>query len=363
MRIQMNRPAIAQRCYSVLTVVFLLMFAALRGNAQVNTNGCVSADVGINAWLYANGTFSTGTIIPPAGSVDWFKTTTGRNIINQTNAAALQTLLQNNSNPTYEARQNGELSSAADEVIVGGIRQKYRRLVDAVWARDHFGGSGGTDETSFNTASKNGEDPAIWDPGPQNVLGKNDLIDVAGHMFRDVDVPNNINDLWFVGMINRAEPGGDAYMDFEFFIKEVKYNAGSSRFTSGGPDLGHTAFTFDGSGNLLNLGDMIFNTSLTNGGSTPGLEVRIWVSRTDYNTILPNAFDWGPDFDGPFNGAPYGYASIIPKATGNMCGFVNADGQLPTAPPWGTRNTKDNVYGTSYNPFSVMEVSLNLSSI
>ena len=36
-------------------------------------------------------------------------------------------------------------------------------LLDALWARDEFGGTGYTDPTSFETASKNGEDPAIWD--------------------------------------------------------------------------------------------------------------------------------------------------------------------------------------------------------
>jgi hypothetical protein len=109
--------------------------------------------------------------------------------------------LQNNFNPVYQARQNGGIASYADEVIVNGVRKKYKRLVDAVWARDHFGGTGGTDLTSFNTASKNGEDPAIWDPGPQNVLGKNDLIDIGRHMFRNIAVDANINDLWFTGLM------------------------------------------------------------------------------------------------------------------------------------------------------------------
>ena len=341
----------------------LFLLASIAGKAQVNANGCVAGGVGINSTLYANATLTTGAVLPPAGPVDWFKNVSGRNIIDQNNSAAIQTLLQNSFNPTYERRQNGALASHVDVIFVNGVRKKYTRLVDAVFARDHFGGTGGTDLTSYNTSSKNGEDPGIWDPGPQNVLGKNDLIDVAGHMFRDVDVDAGVNDLWFAGIINRAEPGGSAYMDFEFYIRPVLFNTATSRFNSGGPDLGHTSFKFDGAGNIIRLGDMIFNLSLSNGGSTPELEVRIWVSKDDFTTKIPLAFNWGTEFDGAFNGSPYGYASIIPKTGGNMCGFVNAENQLPLAPPWGTQNTKASDYRTYYEPYSVAEVALNLTSI
>lgn len=347
---------------AIFNVAFVLLVTS-PAYAQISATGCVAGDVGINSTLYANTTFSSGAIIPPAGNVDWFKNATGRNIIDQTGTASIQTLLQNNNNPTYEARQNGGLASYTDEVFVGGIRKKYKRLVDAVWARDHFGGSGGDDETAYVTASKNGEDPAIWATGTHNVLGKNDLIDVAGHMFRNVDVDANINDLWFTGIINRAEPGGDAYMDFEFFIKPVSYTASPSKFSSGGPDLGHTAFKFDNGGNIIGLGDIIFNVSLTNGGSNPGVEVRVWTSRADYTSKTPASFSWGPEFDGAFNNAPFGYASIIPRPGAQVCGFVNDDYQLPLAPPWGTRNTKSNIYGTSYSPYSVSEVGLNMTSL
>ena len=343
--------------------IFIFFITATNIEAQINSNGCVAADIGINSTLYANSTFTSGFIIPPAGNVDWFKNATGRNIIDQSNVLAIQTLLQNNANPIYERRQNGYIGAYADEVLVGGVRKRFKRLVDAVWARDQFGGTGGIDGTSYNTASKNGEDPAIWDGGPQNVLGKNDLIDVSGHMVRNVDVDANINDLWFAGIINRAEPGGDSYMDFEFFIHPFTFNSTTSKFTSGGPQLGHTAFTFDAIGNITGLGDMIFNLALTNGGSTPALEVRVWVSHNDYLTKTPASFSWGPNFDGAFNGAPYGYASIIANPGATICGFVNSDGQLPLAPPWGTRNTKNNVYENSYSPFSVSEVALNLTAI
>lgn len=113
---------ISHSSFSRFVLLLALLFISQYGIAQVNANGCVAGGVGINATLYANGTLTTGTVLPPAGPVDWFKNATGRNIIDQTNSAALQTLLQNNSNPTYIRRQNGELASHVDEEFVGGVR-------------------------------------------------------------------------------------------------------------------------------------------------------------------------------------------------------------------------------------------------
>lgn len=335
----------------------------------INTNGCTVAGVGINAWLYSGTTFSTGTVIPPAGTVDWFKASggTGRNLIDQTNTSSIQTLLQAGGNPSYEARMNGSIFSKAD--IVSGTQ--YRKMIDAVWARDKFGGSGATDPTAFVVSSKNGDDPAAWYPGEGKVLGKNDLVDIAAHMFRNVN--GSTNDLWFTGLINRAEPGGDAYMDFEFYIANVGlYNVSATeqKFTTGGPDMGHTAFQFSGTGAITRLGDVLYNLSLTNGGTSPNLEIRIWMSRSNYDAFRASApadlpFVLGPLFDGASTTAPFGYASILPK-TGSgfeLCGFVNTDLQLPTAPPWGTLNTKSNSYGTSYLGFSVAEVGLNMTAL
>ena len=79
----------------------LIMFIlTLPGHAQlVNNNGCVGADFGINAWLYSGQTQISG-YIPPAGSVDWFKGPTGRNVIDQTSPETIQTILQTQANPT-----------------------------------------------------------------------------------------------------------------------------------------------------------------------------------------------------------------------------------------------------------------------
>ena len=80
------------------------------------------------------------------------------------------------------------------------------------------------------------------------------------------------------------------------------------------------------------------NVSLLSGGTTPSAEVRIWVSYTDYTTItpFPGTFSWGPEFDGAYQGSPYGYASVITVNT-DVCGIVNNAGEIPDAPPWGTQ--------------------------
>jgi hypothetical protein len=318
-----------------------------------------------------SGLIQFGDGSPAENSDDWFQGATGRGVIDQTNAAAIQSLLQfpTSNNNIYEARMSQPVLSINDG----------RYWVDAVYAREYFGGTGFVDTTAYTTASKNGEDPAIWSTGPANVLGKNDLIDVGGYMRRaapdpaQYPVPPNINylrgDLWFYGLITRAEPGGDAYMDFEFYIQDINYNYGLSKFSSGGPDLGHTAFLFDGTGKITRLGDIIFNVSLSGGGSTPNVELRLWMSRATYNAYRTNPpanlpFVLQAEFDGAYNNAPFGYARITPKFAEQACGKVNATGENPTVAPWGHRGTKANVYLNNtqkHNNFAVAEIAANLS--
>jgi hypothetical protein len=344
----------------LLAVLGLLLLAQNATYGQTGSTGCVRAGFGVDAGLYT-GQIEYGTGSPALNSADWYPgVQPGRWVIDTNGTSSIRAQLQTAGfNGTYEQRMNSGIRSATD---ISGTRSK--RLIDAVFARDPFGGTGFIDPTSYPIASKNGEDPATWSTGPANVLGKNDLIDVAGHMFRDIDTDpaNPRNELWFVGFINRAEPGGDAYLDFEFFIEEVTYTAGAG-MSSGGPDLGHTAFTFDNAGNITRIGDIIFNLSLTGGGETPNVESRIWVSRADYDNLTPVSFNWGPSFDGPYQGSPYGYAIILPRASSDICGYVNKDGEAPTAPPWGTKGTKAHVWGTSYIAFSAAEVAINMTSL
>lgn len=328
--------------------------------AQQLSTGC---NLGIESGLYS-GVIEFGVGVEsnaPPYSRDWFQGAQGDGLIDESNPAEIEILLQTQPNPIYERRSKyGVVAKHEDQI-----------LIDGLFAREYFGGTGHRDPTSYLTASKNGEDPAIWDLGESNVLGKNDIIDVGGHMFRDGLDLNS--DLWFVGLFNMAEPGGATYMDFEFYVADVRLIdrpgvPGGILFTSGGPQLGHTAYTFDVPGNITKIGDFIFSVSVAAGTGT-AVETRLWVSRADWERLggpggsaIPT-FRWAGTFDGAFNNAPFGYAGILPLGAGQVCGYLNQAGELPLAPPWGTKGTKTNTWGTNYIAYSVNEVGINLTSL
>jgi len=332
---------------TLLLPVFLLFFSV--ANAQVDI--CVYAEWGIDAGVYS-GIEENGIGVEPAPpySRDWFQGPNGVGIIDETDTAARTTLLQAAGDPLYEVRQKFGVSSIVDGQII----------LDAVYARDNFGGTGHTDPTSFVSSAKNGQDPSTWPIGTSNVLGKNDIIDLGAFMFRNGSLTDN--DLWFVGLYHMAEPGGTAYMDFEFYIQPISKNQAGTRFLSGGPNLGHTAFEFDGSGNITKIGDFIISISLLSSG--PVAEIRLWVRTNDYNNLTPATFQWDGAFDGPFSGAPFGYARVKPldALTEVFCGVTNTAGAMP-APPWGVKTTKNNVWRNTYPINSLSEVGLNLTAL
>lgn len=330
--------------------LILFLFFSIHGNSQIDNSGCVIGNFGIDADLYSGALpFGNHSPATPFGTDDWFAGTSGSGVINVSNAAAIQSSLQGTADVAFANRMNGLFGT-----VVNG-----RTWFDAVYARDNFGGTGFVDPTAFPVSSKNSMPPSSWSAGPANVLGKNDLLDVAAHLRRNGTAQNS--PLILNALIARAEPGGAAYMDMEFFIENVKYIAGTG-FTYSGPDLGHTAFRFDGAGNLIKMGDMLLNISLSNGGTEAGLEIRIWVRRADRMSVTPVGFSWGPNYDGPSPSSEFVYASIIPLTTGNACGYVNVVGQLPTAPPWGHRGTKDNAFVTSFSEYSLAEFGINLTA-
>lgn len=335
----------------MILLTAILMIGTLGELLAQSSNGCLTGRFGIDAGLYS-GVIEFGSVVEPATppqSNDWFEGAEGLGVIDETDPTTLQTLLMAPGNPTYERRMAADLVSINEGQI----------WIDAVFTRDQFGGTGAIDPTSFLTASKNGEDPAIWDPGPSNVLGKNDIVDLGGMMFRDGETLED-GDLWFVGLFNMAEPGGASYMDFEFFVEDVQYEPATG-FTSGGPQLGHTAYTFNPDGSIATIGDFIFSVALL--GSGPEVEIRLWVSRDDFDNVDPDKFNWAGTFDGAFNNAPFGYAGIVPKnGSGFFCGYTNQGGETPQAPPWGTKNTKTNTFQTTYQENSVSEVAINITS-
>lgn len=321
--------------------------------------GCYLGRWGIDAGLYS-GVIEFGAGVEPVSpprSRDWFQGVAGDGLISQTNTSALQTLLQAPGNPTYEARMKYPVVSPQNGQII----------IDGLFARDQFGGTGAVDQTSYTQAAKNGEDPGTWPTGTSNVLGKNDIIDVGGHMYRDG--LNATSNLWFIGFVNLAEPGGSAYMDFEFYANELTYNPTLQKLSSGGPNLGHTAYQFNlATQSITKIGDFLLAVNL---GTDVSLDARVWVSRADWLALGGNigggttTFNWSGTFDGAFNNAPFGYAGIVPKPSAGtvICGNVNAGNQAPLGPPWGTKTSKTNSYRTTYLPEGAIEVGIDLTSL
>ncbi len=336
---------------SIFVLGFLIFSGILKSNAQIDNNGCVIGKFGIDADLYS-GAMPYGDFSPasPVGTDDWFYGVSGTGVIDTTGGYLIKTLLQGAGDPTYEKRMIDGFGSVRNGVT----------LYDAVYARDNFGGTGYIDPTAFPVSSKNSQPPTAWSAGPANVLGKNDLLDIGAHFRRNGTSPTS--DLFLQGVIAMAEPGGAAYMDMEFFINNVTYTPGVG-FSSAGTDMGHTSFQFDAAGNLIKIGDILVNISLINGGAQVDMEIRIWVKRADRlnSALIPATFNWGTAYDGATSTSEYVYASIIPKVSGNACSYVNLAGQFPTAPPWGHKGTKYNIFTTSFAEYSLAEIGLNLT--
>ncbi|MEL6926555.1 MAG: hypothetical protein AAFO94_21110, partial [Bacteroidota bacterium] len=267
--------------------------------------GCIDAGFGIDADNLSNISMFGDDACNPCSADDWFEITSafpgsGIGIIDTTGGSAVRTLLLGGSNVTHIAG----MSVPPNSLINGN------RFIDGNYIRDFYGGTGATDLTSYTNASKNGEDPADWNTGSSNVTGKNDIIDCYAHLRRD-GPSFATNDLWLMVAFSRVSNSGSSYFDAEIYAKDIGYNYTTNSFTSAGTEEGHTAWQFDGSGNILSAGDMILSVNLST-NSAPQFQLRIWVSRNDYNTLTPTNFSFGANFDGDNNSSVYGYADITP---------------------------------------------------
>ncbi|MCM4173018.1 hypothetical protein DHD32_16155 [Arenibacter sp. TNZ] len=210
------------------------------------------------------------------------------------------------------------------------------------------------DLTTF-TGGKNGDDPSTsWGTGAGSVPSKTDIVDSGVHMRRNG--VNVTDDLWVDMMISTLSSSGNHFIDFELFVSEIALSG--SGFTNSGSQEGHTAWTFDGSGNVTNIGDMVIGFAY-GGGGVSGLEVRLWVDRSIFNPgNTPggtSTFIWGSNIDG---GSTYGYAQIV-VPSGAL--FNNVNLLSTTAPPWGTTNTSG--YTANYNGGYFAEVGINFTQL
>lgn len=288
---------------TILLSFFLLISLAVA--AQITTP-IVKANFGVDADLRAN--VLNGLVT--GGGDDWFKDATlgtGRNVIDTTGAAAIVAGYNSDVSPWPK-----RMSSFFRGMSVPTFTIVNNRLwLDAMYVRDYHG----TDTTVFVVSSKNGESPAVWNGGIQNIPDKNDILDVMTHVRRAG--PNPTDSLWLFGGISMDNISGDRYFDFELYQTDIYYDRVSQKFYGYGPDAGHTSWKFDAAGNVTQPGDIILNGAFQSNSLT-SIEARIWVSKADWQTVTPTAFNWDGNFDGASAGAAFGYAGIAPKTAGDF---------------------------------------------
>lgn len=300
----------------------------------------------MDADLRAN--FFNGSVL--ADNDDWFRdilTGNGIRIIDTTGAAAIVSAYTSNPASKGYAFARGMRYPVLS--TIGG-----RILYDASYIRDYRG----TDTTSFAGGNKNAQSPQLWSTAISPVLSKNDITEVYLHVRRDGTNPTD--SLWFFGAVGILGTNGDRYFDFELYQTNISFNSTTRTFENYGPDFGHTTWKFDASGNITQLGDIIFTAEYGNAGLS-FIEARIWVKKTDLTAVSPGAFDWTGTFDGDGASATHGYAGIVPNNGGTF--YQGLQNSVSTwSGPFGNFNTS-NVHVTSYDAIQFMEFGVNLSKL
>lgn len=320
----------------------LLCCSSLWIQAQI-TSPVKRANFGVDADLRAN--FFDGFI--EVGNDDWFNNGTGGSgvfVIDTTGAAYI--LQQYASNPSLRMIPFFRGMRYPQFTVVNNSM-----LIDGIFIRDHHG----DDSTVFAAGSnKNGMSPASWtSPVSQGIPDKNDILDMMMHVRRAG--PNITDSLWMFGGVSLASTTGNRYFDFEMYQTDIYFDRGSLSFKGYGPDAGHTSWQFDAAGNVTQTGDIIFTAEYSS-SSLSFIEARIWIHNSA-QSIIPTAFSWG----GAFEGATYGYASIVPKVAGTFYTGLQSSNNT-WAGPFGLV-LQDNSLETTYNARQFMEFSVNLSKL
>lgn len=339
------------------TIYVLLALCACHGGALAQlSNGGLDASFGVDADTKA-GYLKYGSLAGFSPSDDWFSSaaSSGNNVIDTSNAAYYKAQLQSGANISFFKRMPVPLYSKVSGKI----------WLDAVYVRDYIVNTS-NDSTAFTGGAKNGDDPANWKGGVSAPSDKNDLVDVFAHMRRDGE---SVEDsLWFFTGATTTGTSGARYYDIELYRNNISYNPSTGKFTTGGPDAGHTQWAFDAAGNITQTGDMIVAVNFSP-GSAPAVDIRIWVSQSTFSTITPKLFKFGGSFDG--STSSFGYASILTKsgATNFGSGISNysatASADTTYATPWGSEGVVSGTkqWVSQYQSQQFVEVGLNLTRI
>jgi len=326
--------------------IFYILFLFFNANvySQIITPS-IDANFGVDADLKAN---YYNNFISVDGDDDWFlnNTLSGIGVIDTTGAAAIVAQYASSTAFRYSSFYRGMSVPPFSTV-------NNKLLLGAAFIRDYHG----TDSTSFS-GSKNGASPGAWySPQTQPVPNKNDILDVMMHVRRDG--PSMNDSLWLFGGVSIDGTTGDRYFDFEMYQTDLSFDKTSGTFSGYGPDGGHTTWTFDGSGNVISPGDIIFSADY--GSSTlSSLEARIWIDKASMS-MTPAGFNWSGTFDGASNGAQYGYAGITPKTAGNF--YTGLENSVSTWAGTFSLIVGNNSIQTNYTAGQFMEFSVNLTKL
>ncbi len=326
------------------TILLIIFFPAI-SYAQIITSA-TKANFGVDADLRAN---YFNSLVTAAGD-DWYLNSSGagQNIIDTTGAAAI--VARYTSNVSSRTQTFSRLMKQNPFSVLSN-----RLMIDAVFHRDFHG----NDSTIFASGSnKNGMSPVNWScPVSQSIPDKNDLLDVFTHVRRAG--PNPTDSLWLFGGVSIENTTGNRYFDFELYQTDFYYNRTTRTFNNYGPNAGHTAWSFDASGNILTPGDIIFSAEYGSSSLTM-IEARIWVKRSALS-ITPTQFRWGTEFDGDGSTAAYGYASIAPLTSGDFYTGLQSGNNVWAGPF--SLILGDNSMTTNYVARQFMEFSVNMSKL
>jgi hypothetical protein len=359
--------------------LFLLVFGQASIYGQKVSGAAVQANFGIDADVYANrlqfGGLNTTTF---PNTDDWFLNITkwpssppsspptyigGLGVIDESgNIAAIIAAIKANNNTSFERRM-----SKAKNTTVGNYL-----WIDAVYGRDGNATQGNNDATVFTkTTDKNGQNPATWNLGSGGTPQKNDIVDVFGHLRRDLSA-GSPGILWGFGGATTMSADGNSHNDFEYFRTDVTFNG--SKLINTGANEGHTAWEFASDGVATKRGDILVSVDFENGGTRPLGSVRVWMKKSDvvvatFNAKTNRPFDITGVFDGT-SGATYGYAEISKKGSvptdpnavnPDIFAVVNVTADTFGA-PWGSLEGSNAKYFDDIKKLQFSEFGINLTA-
>ncbi len=348
--------------------LFLLLFLSFgfmpSSYSQITGGPAVKANFGVDADVSANYQQFDG-LTQDSGIDDWFFFDEwlggGLNVIDQSNAAAEIAEIKLDNNYSFTRRMAVPENTTKGDYI----------WIDAVYNRDNNSTQSNKDISVFKGQSnKNGDNPTTWSLGIGGTPQKNDLIDTYGYLRRDIsaaafaEYDNGI--LWGYGGATTVSADGNSHTDFEFFRSDVTFDGSS--LVNGGPDAGHTAWTFDGTGNIIVPGDILIAINFLNGGTVPDSDVRIWINSSylaNFNSRPDRPFDLTGVFDQGNGSGEFGYAEITEKTAAlepSVFAVVNVTAPTLGA-PWGSLEGSQATYFDDIKALQFSEFAINLTAL